>query len=187
MLHLIICRRRENSRNVQGIQVRVLLMLMRCLLQSNSNYPFRGCKEFGVLHYLHYSLRVWEPMKVQFSRSGDDQQYICLHVSKMVSLDAKFVQLLSLSGSVQWHQAHIVYFSFIRERKKQMISRTDQQWPKSVLGQITVTHLDNHNRPLENRLNSFEFNLCRLHMHSILQLLNEFVRRQCGSSMLIMA
>lgn len=78
MLHLLICWRREKSRNVQGIQVRVLLMLMRCLLQSNSNYPFRGCQEFGVLHYIHYSLRVWEPMKVQFSQGGDEQQYICL-------------------------------------------------------------------------------------------------------------
>lgn len=88
MLHLLICWRREKSRHVQGIQVRVLLMLMRCLLQSNSNYPFRGCQEFGVLHYIHYSLRVREPMKVQFSQGGDEQQYIRLHVS----LDAKVVQ-----------------------------------------------------------------------------------------------
>lgn len=151
MLHCTICWRRENSRNVQGIQVRVLLMLMQCLLQSNSNYPFRGYKEFGVLHCLYYSLRVWEPHESSIftEELGGDQQYTFLHVSKMVSLGAKVV----LSNGnyfhclVPWepdsHRLFLVY-----KRKKQMISRIDQQWPKSVLGQITLTQLDNHNRPL---------------------------------------
>lgn len=89
MLHLIICWRRENSRNVQGIQVRVLLMLMRCLLQSNSNYPPGDVKRLGSSTI---SIIAWEyekPMKFKFSQSGDDQQYMCLHVLKMASLDAK--------------------------------------------------------------------------------------------------
>lgn len=198
MQHLIICWRRENSRNVQGIQVRVLLILMRCLLQSNSNYPSGGVKSLGSSTI---SIIAWEyekPMKFQFSQSGDDQQYMCLHVSKMASLDAKvaFNNCNFFHSLVQWNGTRLTWalsypdhclFLVYKRRKKQMISRIDQQWPKSVLRQITVTHPANHNRPLENRFNPFELNLCHLHLSSILQVVNELPRRQCSSSMSIMA
>ena len=40
-------------------------------------------------------------MKDQFSQSRDDPQYLCLHVSKMVSLDAKGVLMIAIA-SITW-------------------------------------------------------------------------------------
>ena len=80
------------------------------------------------------SITAWEYenlMKVQFSQSGDDHQHLCLHVSKMASLNTKviknyckcFCYLVRLHGNrLTWALSYLDYRLFLHYGVKKEVN-----------------------------------------------------------------